>query len=227
MENLPIGGVDIVVIGLVVMSGLLAYFRGFIRELLSIVAWVGAVGAGFYGYGLVAPYLADYILEEAIANVVAGVGIGVVTLVALSVGASMVSGMVQDSHAGSVDKALGFLFGLARGCLILSLIYLVTTQWFIKEEDLPGAVLESRSLPVAKIGAEMVMKALPEEIRRKANLAEREARQTEEEIREKLELYDKLSNPKPLGAGENSGTQQPAYGDKERQQLDSLIKEAE
>lgn len=227
MDNLPIGIVDIVIIGLVVMSGLLAYFRGFIRELLSIVAWVGAVGAGFYGYGLVAPYLSDYIVEEAVANVIAGVGIGVVTLVVLSVGASMVSGMVQESHAGSVDKALGFLFGLARGCLILSLVYLVTTQWFVKEEDLPQAVLDSRSLPVAKIGADIVMKALPEEIRRKANIAEREIRQTEEEIREATELYDKLSNPKPAGAAEQNGTQQPAYGDKERQQLDSLIKEAE
>lgn len=227
MDSLPIGIVDIFVIGLVVMSGLLAYFRGFIRELLSIVAWVGAVAAGFYGYGLVAPYLSDYILEEAIANVVAGVGIGIVTLVVLSVGASMVSGMVQESHAGSVDKALGFLFGLARGCLILSLIYLVTTQWFIKEEDLPETVLNSRSLPVAKVGADLVMKALPEEIRRKANIAEREIRETEEELREATELYDKLSNPKPAGASEPNGTQQPAYGNKERQQLDSLIKEAE
>lgn len=227
MENLPIGIVDLVVIALVVMSGLLAYFRGFIRELLSIAAWVGAVAAGFYGYSYLAPFLYEYILEEALAEVAAGVGIGIVTLIVLSVGASMASSMVQESHAGSVDKALGFLFGLARGCLILSLIYLVTTQWFIKEEDLPEAILESRSLPVAKIGADVIMAALPEEIRRKANIAEREIREKEAELREKAELYDKLSNPKPSGATEQSGTQPPAYDSKQRQQLDSLIKEAD
>lgn len=227
MDNLPIGIFDIIVIALVVMSGLLAYFRGFIRELLSIAAWVGSVVGGFYGYGYVSTYLYPYIVDQAVADVAAGVGLGLILLVALSVGASMISSMVQESHAGSVDKALGFLFGLARGCLILSVVYLMTTQWFIKEADLPETVLNSRALPVAKVGADLVMRVLPEEIRKKANIAEREIQEAEKKIRATNELYNKLSDREPSGAADESGTQQPAYGDKERQQLDSLIKEAE
>lgn len=223
MDNLPIGIIDIIVIALVIMSGLLAYFRGFIRELLSIAAWVGAVAAGFYGYGLLAPHLSDFIRDEDVANVAAGLGIGVVALVALSVLASMVSSSVQESHAGSVDRALGFVFGIGRGLLILSLVYLGTTHWFIEEQDLPDVVQESRALPVAKASANFVTKLLPEDIRAKIVDADRQR----EEEQKKLEALRNLAIPKPAGASDDDGTQPPAYGDKERQQLDSLLKEAE
>jgi len=228
MEDLPIGIFDMIVIALVVMSGLLAYFRGFIRELLSIAAWIGAVLAGFYGYGYLSNYLLNYIDEPAVADVTAGVGVGFVTLVVLSVVASKASSMVQDSHAGSVDRALGFLFGLLRGVLILSLVYLVATQWMKqKEEDMPGFVQESRSLLFARVGADIVMKVLPEEIRKKANLAAEEARKAEKAIEDAKKMTEMLSDTKSPGAGDKSGTEQPGYGEKDRQQFDSLMDKVE
>lgn len=230
MEDLPIGVFDMIVIALVVMSGLLAYFRGFIRELLSIAAWVGAVLAGFYGYGYLSPHLEQYVGEPEVADVTAGVGIALVTLIFLSVVASKASSMVQDSHAGSVDRALGFVFGLLRGVLILSIVYLVTTQWMKqKDEDLPGFVQESRSLLFAKVGADFVIKVLPEEIRKKANLAAEEASKAKQNYDTVKSLSETLNSSKPQegNSGGEDGSQQPAYTDKDRQGFDSLIQKVE
>ncbi len=43
---------DILVIGVVILSGLLAFARGFVRECLSIVSWLGAAGAALYAMPL-------------------------------------------------------------------------------------------------------------------------------------------------------------------------------
>ena len=225
MENLPVGIVDLIVIGVIAISGLLAYFRGFMRELLSILAWVGAAFATRYGYIYALPYAADLGLEEPFSTVAATVGIFVVTLIALSVVASMASGMVQESGAGSVDKALGFAFGLARGALIVALVYLGST-WIWEEEDLPVQVTESRSFPAVKLVAGKILTWLPDDIRAKAHASEREAKETAEEVRQAQEIYEKLNNPQPSGSSER-GQEQQGYDSQQRQQLDSLLKQAE
>jgi len=225
MENLPVGIVDLIVIGVIAISGLLAYFRGFMRELLSILAWVGAAFATRYGYIYALPYAAELGLEEPFSTVAATVGIFVVSLIGLSVVASMASGMVQESGAGSVDKALGFAFGLARGALIVALVYLGST-WIWEEEDLPVQVTESRSFPAVKLVAGKILSWLPDDIRAKAHASEREAKETAEEVRQAQEIYEKLNNPQPAGASER-GQEQQGYDNQQRQQLDSLLKQAE
>ena len=225
MENLPVGIVDLIVLGVIAISGLLAYFRGFMRELLSILAWVGAAFATRYGYTYALPYAADLGLEEPFSTVAATVGIFVVTLVALSILASMLSGMVQESSAGSVDKSLGFVFGLARGALIVALVYLGST-WIWDEADLPQQVTKSRSFPAVKLVATKLLSWLPEDIREKARASEIEARETAEEVRQAQELYEKLNNPKPAGSTQEADGQ-AGYNNQQRQQLDSLLKQAE
>lgn len=225
MENLPVGIVDLIVIGVIAISGLLAYFRGFMRELLSILAWVGAAFATRYGYLYALPYVADFGVEEPFSTVVATVGIFVAALIALSVVASIASGFVQESSAGSVDKALGFAFGLARGALIVALVYLGST-WIWEEQDLPPQVTESRSFPAVKLVAGKILTWLPDDIREKANASEREAKETAEKARAASELYEKLNNPKPSGDSKNA-QDAAGYDNQQRQQLDSLLKEAE
>ncbi len=226
LENLPIGIVDLVVLGVILISALLSYFRGFMREVLSILAWVGAAVATVYGYPYAIPYVVKLIDVEPFTTIAASTGIFVASLIVLSILSNMVSGSVKESGTGSVDRALGFVFGLARGGLVICLLYLAAT-WIWEESTLPPELAEARSLPLAKQGAEALLKLMPEDIQDKARTAKEEAQQTADDLEQAQELYQRLNEPLASGDKAASDGEEPAYDATQRQQLDSLIKQAE
>src|SRR5438270_8200830 len=112
---MPITLLDIILIGVMLVSALLAMIRGFMREILSIAAWVIAAIATLYAYAKLLPYAKTYFNNNDIiaAAVVIG-GTFLLTLLVVSVITVRFSDMVLDSRVGALDRTLGFLFGLAR-----------------------------------------------------------------------------------------------------------------
>ncbi|MEL6916004.1 MAG: CvpA family protein [Pseudomonadota bacterium] len=133
--------IDGIVGALIVVSALLAYSRGFTRELLAIAGWVVAAIAGVafleQAQPLVRqiPYVGDRIIGDSCELSVVG-SFGAVFLVALvivSLFTPLLSTLVQRSPLASVDQGLGFLFGVARGVLLVAIAFfiyetVVTTQ---------------------------------------------------------------------------------------------------
>src|SRR6478736_6390741 len=115
---MPVTILDLVVIGVVLISALLAAVRGFTREVLAIVAWVAAAAAAWFLHKLVLPYAEQYISNKTIALVAAIGGIFVLTLIIVSIITVKVSDLILDSRIGALDRTLGFVFGAARGFLI-------------------------------------------------------------------------------------------------------------
>ncbi|MFX5730354.1 CvpA family protein, partial [Acinetobacter baumannii] len=91
----------------------------FMREILSIAAWGTAAVVTLYSYNKLLPTAKAYFGSDtvALAVVVAGTFIG--TLIIVSVITVRISDMILDSRIGALDRTLGFLFGLARGLLIV------------------------------------------------------------------------------------------------------------
>src|ERR1700754_1033401 len=106
---------DFVLLGVMLISGLLALVRGFMREVLSIAAWGAAALVTLYSYAKLLPSAKAYFGSDtiALAVVIAGTFIG--TLIIVSVITVRISDMILDSRIGALDRTLGFLFGLARG----------------------------------------------------------------------------------------------------------------
>lgn len=152
--------VDIVVAAVLLLSAVLALFRGFVKETLTIVGWIGAIFATLYGYQHVAPLLADFIKESWIAEIVAAATLFLVTLVVLTILSHMISSRVQGSMLGHLDRALGFVFGLVRGLALVCLVYLVGGL-FWDEDNLPDELQEARSLPVVEAGADFLASLAP------------------------------------------------------------------
>ncbi len=229
LQNLPISPVDLAVLAILAISGLLAYFRGFMKEVLSIFSWVGAFAATAYGYHYALPYMAKLIPTEPFLTIAAAAAVFVVTLIGLSILASLASGSIQESGAGPVDKALGFVFGLARGALVVSLLYIGVT-WVWDESELPPLLAEAKSLPAAKLGADFLIDLAPADIREKARGADEDARRAVQQVEQANRIFDRLNNPSPGRAADAdgaSGDGESAYDAGDRQQLDSLIKQAE
>ena len=116
---------DYAVLTIVGGSVLLSIFRGFVREVLALAAWVIAfIAAGVLG-NVVAGWLATSISDESVRVLVAFVAVFVATLISMSLIALVVSGLMRKAGLGLEDRVLGSFFGLARGMLIVMLLVLL------------------------------------------------------------------------------------------------------
>ena len=69
MEAFPFAIVDISIAGLLLLSALLAYMRGLVKEVLAVGAWIGASFATLYGFSIAIPYVQQVIGVQLIANI--------------------------------------------------------------------------------------------------------------------------------------------------------------
>ena len=110
---------DLIVIVVVLVSATLAMVRGFVREVLSVASWLAAVGAAYLLYKPLVPLVKPYIESGTIATIVAAAVIFFIALIVASYITTKISDFVIDSRVGALDRGLGFLFGAARGLLLL------------------------------------------------------------------------------------------------------------
>ena len=141
MDSLSINVFDMVALAVLLLSAMLAFFRGFVHEVLSITAWVGAALSALYGLPYVRPKAHELIPIAAAADAVGALAIFLVVLLILSIITRSVSKQVQGSALNSLDRSLGFLFGLGRGAVVLSIAYVVLS-WVIPD---PAARPDHRS----------------------------------------------------------------------------------
>jgi membrane protein required for colicin V production len=158
---MPITVLDIVLIVVMLVSGMLAMVRGFMREVLSITAWVLAAVATLYSYAKLLPYAKQYFNNDIVATaaVVGGVFLG--TLLIVSVMTIRISDMVLDSRVGALDRTLGFLFGLGRGLIIVVVAFQFFT-WLVPDKSQPEWVKSAKSRVVLAGTGQWLMSMLPE-----------------------------------------------------------------
>lgn len=156
--------VDFAVVGLLLLSGLLAFARGFVREVLGMAAWAGALAVGVYGLPYTRPLVKSWIGTPAWVDPVAFFGSFIVSLIILMLAARIVGGLVRGSMLGGVDRTLGLLFGLARGAVVVVIAYILGGMVF-PIDRWPPAVLEARLISPVYDGAVWARNQLPEEYR--------------------------------------------------------------
>ena len=125
MESIVLSHFDYVVIGIIILSGFLAFFRGFIQECLSFVLWVIAFAASMFLDVHLDPYLLDYIQSPEIrrALIIIFIFVGIIFFGGFLI--KLLRGLVHWSGLGGLDRLLGVLFGFLRGFLLIVVIYLV------------------------------------------------------------------------------------------------------
>ena len=153
---------DAVVIGIIVFSGLISFFRGFVREVLSLGAWVGAALVSLYSFPSVAQMLAPYIDKPEIASGFAALGTFMVALIAISMFNGLIMRYVkQGADVGFLDNTLGLGFGALRGALLISLGYFVLTL-LMSEDDFPAWVKEAQTRKIVESGALLIARVAPD-----------------------------------------------------------------
>ena len=146
--------IDGIVGALIVISALLAYSRGFLREVMAIVGWVAAAVLAFIFVGQAEPlvrqipYAAEILGDTCNElSIVAAFGaVFLVALIVVSIFTPLLSALVQRSVLGGIDQALGFLFGVARGVLLVAIGFFIYDT-IITSQDIP-MLDQSRSAAV-------------------------------------------------------------------------------
>lgn len=153
---------DAAVISIMLLSCLFAFFRGFVKEILSLGAWIGAGLVTLYFFGDVAEMLKPHFKNEMVAGGVAALGVYVISLIGFSIINSLIMRMMKEgSDVGILDNALGLIFGALRGAFIVSLGYFLLTI-VMTEDTMPEWIQQAKTRPWVKEGAITLGRIAPE-----------------------------------------------------------------
>jgi membrane protein required for colicin V production len=208
---MPITLLDIIVLAVMLLSGLLAMIRGFMREVLSIAAWGAAALTTLYAYQKLLPTAKTYFNNDTVAAVAVVAGVFILTLIVVSIITVRISDMILDSRIGALDRTLGFVFGLARGLLIMVVAFLFFV-WLVPDKQQPDWVRNAKSRVMLQGTGDWLMALLPDDpentILKKFKKKGDEEQQT-----------DAAPEPRATGAVGNDG----GYGKSARDGLKQLI----
>jgi membrane protein required for colicin V production len=160
---MPMTWLDILLLGVMLVSGLLAMIRGFVREVLSIASWAIAAVATILLYGRLLPIAKANIASDILAAAVVIGGVFLVTLLVVSFITMRISDMILDSRIGALDRTLGFLFGLGRG-LVIVVVAFVFFAWLVPTAKQPDGVRNAKSRIVLENTGEWLQALLPEDM---------------------------------------------------------------
>lgn len=199
---------DGIVFVAIIISAIIAFLRGFIRELLTIVGVVGGLAASYFWGPVLVPItrgwlgvpegkvpekegeeaakLFDIIPMTIVADVLAYGMVFLVVVILLSIASHMLSGWAKAIGLGPVDRTLGVVFGIARAVLLLSLLYLPVYLLTGKEER-DGWFKGSHTRLYIEGGAKKIAEFLPEGANKDLEKTTDEAGQKMNETRKKLE----------------------------------------
>ncbi len=164
MESFTIvdGGVAL----LIVVSAILAYSRGFVREGMAIAGWVAAAVVAYYFAPAARPFVqelpvvGDFLDNCELATIAAFVAVFAVALVVVSLFTPLFSSAIQRSALGGLDQGLGFLFGVVRGVLLV-VIALVVYDRLVATDTVP-MIDNSRTAKIFARTQERINESIPE-----------------------------------------------------------------
>lgn len=236
--------VDILVLAVLLISALIAFLRGCIREVLTIAGVAGGLLASYFFGPVLNPFISgwlgvkDNLLEGEEAGrlfgvlpydmVASGLSYGavfIVVVIILSVISHFLAEAAKSLGLGALDRTLGFIFGLVRGVLLLGLLFLpvhlfvnqdTKDSWFSGSKTY--FYLESVSARIAHYIPSSAIDESKEEIERIEGVSE---------TRKKLEEINLLKRSAPTngapGIDQSKVSGQDGYSEEFRDKMDQLF----
>lgn len=158
---MPITLLDGILLGITLVSAILAMVRGFSREILSVASWAAAAASAYFFYKLVVPFVSPYISNETIAQIAAAGIVFIVTLIIVSLITMKIADFIIDSRIGALDRTMGFIFGAARGVLLV-VVAMLFFNWLVADNQ-PAWIAEAKSKPLIDSLGQKLVALLPED----------------------------------------------------------------
>ena len=219
MQDFPINPADLTVAVLVILSGIFAMARGFVREVLSLASWVGAALVTLWGFGLVRPYAHGMIANGLLADIVTGAALFIVSLIVFSMVGGGIASLVRGTGLNALDRSLGFVFGLVRGILLVAVMWL-GVAWAIPTGDQPLWLRDAKTRPLVEHLAEYLRGFAPPELRGRVQAVGSRVNQGAQDVQQYEAILKAPLTPQVKPATTEAQT---GYKSDERRSLDGLI----
>ena len=204
---------DVIILVLILISALFAFFRGLSLELLSISVWlISFFGSYAYANNLI-NFFNKIINNILISTAISYVVVFLIIFVIFSFLTRKFSVFIKDSYVGLIDKSLGFIFGILRGYVIVGLCFFLFDYFY------NGKRLEfidnSKIIPVIKITNNEIFRFLKIDNKYSENLST--------EIKKKSDLLFEKSIDSKLRIKKNSKNQENIYNESGRKNIENII----
>jgi membrane protein required for colicin V production len=235
--------IDLVICAIILISALVAFFRGFIREVLTILGVVGGLMAAYtFGASLV-PFYNDLMNVEPVAEgesaerfmgmipypllseILGYTTIFLLVVIVLGIISYFLSKFVEEVGMGMMDRTLGVIFGIARGVVLLGVIYL-PIQIFVGDDEKKDWFEGSRLHIYVEWTADWLEGFLPEGFVEET--AQDQVDQTRETLK-KLEILPEAEDKMSTEDGAQRPVSEPdsGYDGPQRKSMEDLIQEQE
>lgn len=147
---------DYTAVGIVALSVLLAVYRGVVREIAALAGWVAAfILSGMFAQDVAQwlPLALSPMLKAVIAYLV--IFLGVLLLSGLA--GMLLARLFRAAGLGLADRAVGALFGLARGALIVFVAVMLAGLSSVPREPFWREAVLSGPLETAVLAAKPVL----------------------------------------------------------------------
>ena len=216
---------DYIIFGVLAVSLLIGFARGFVRELLGLISWIAAGWAMIY----LTPLLQEEFFKDtsAVGQVGIGIGIAIVVLIIMTCVIFMITNKIRTSPLNMLDRFLGLLFGICRGCVLILAVYLALDLITPETGENIFNKQTGATAPLVIATGNYVKKEYPEFFEK----AKEAKDQTSETVKKQVEqakqegakgtLQKKLNSPE-VEKKKTSNTKKD-YTDRERSSMDKLI----
>ena len=208
---------DIAVIGFTTLSGLITFSIGFVRVVLALVGWVGAIFSTMYLFHYVQPLARQWVSIEIIADGVAGLIVFIGSLIVFTMISHTIGNQVRASGLSTLDRTVGLIFGLGLGTIIVSLSY-ISMIWAMnlpkETAQQPQWIQEAKSRPFLKWGAAQLQSLAPKGL----GFTPTTPDDTSQMLKQR---FEKLVTPETK---KTTNKKREGYNQKERREMDRLFK---
>ena len=147
MDILTIDPTDLVILIIIFCFGLFSLFRGFIKELFSIVGWIFAIILATSYTPFVLSKIQVMLPSISLSPLIAGVLIALIVYILFRILGGLFQKKLGKANISAINRSLGFLLGVAKGFALVCITIFIT-KTFLNEAEYPKWLRTSKSLPL-------------------------------------------------------------------------------
>ncbi len=189
------GTIDLVVLAVIVISVIFAFYRGLLRELLCITSWILAALGAVWSYEPLSSFFAKRVEKVQTWTITSTITVALIILIVMTLINAHITGKLRKSSLSGMDRILGIAFGVFRASLLVALAWMFMRQMVFQPQKIQEMKKENVVIPYMNQGADWLEKMLPDSIQKGIKAPPKKEVKVE----------------------------QPQYSDKEREQLDEMI----
>lgn len=203
---MPFTAVDILIFAIMLLSGLFALLRGFVREVVTIVTWVGSAFVALQMLTVLGPSMHNLITKPIVADIVTFTIPFALMLYILTWAGNKVVLKLSGKEPGPVDGTAGFFFGIGRGFILVTIgFFLYDLIWAPKTS--PDWLAEAQFEPVIVDSTNFYYSLFPS-------------------LKDDHKPAKKASKSNKSVKDKGDGKSEKGYSDRDRDGMDQLFKES-